>query len=29
MSCVGLMMGLPLAGLRMLFVLIMSTRASI
>ena len=29
MSCVGLMIGLPLAGERMLFVLIMSTRASI
>ena len=29
MSCVGLMIGRPLAGDRMLFVLIMSTRASI
>ncbi len=29
MSCVGLMIGLPDAGRRMLFVLIMSTRASI
>ena len=29
MSCVGLMIGLPFAGERMLFVLIMSTRASI
>ena len=29
MSCDGTMIGLPLAGDRMLFVLIMSTRASI
>ncbi len=29
MSCVGLMIGRPFAGERMLFVLIMSTRASI